>query len=206
MALMARALAAKGRLAAETVVATVMSNLGLDKSLTRGGIAPGPHRGRRPRGVPRDAGQRLQSGRRAIRPRYLHGLFHHRRRLDHHLDGARAHARFGQAIVRTARDAPFSAGAAQYQGSQPRSVCRNARRCQNHRGRRAAPGRQGQGFRALLRHRDAGPCDDRRRGRKRDRSRRARDRRDHRKAHRSCRPSAEQAPLQPARIQVGTRL
>ena len=38
MALMARALAAKGRLASNTVVATVMSNLGLDKSLAQAGL------------------------------------------------------------------------------------------------------------------------------------------------------------------------
>jgi phosphoglucosamine mutase len=38
MALMGRALAAKGRLAAKTVVATVMSNLGLDKSLAQAGL------------------------------------------------------------------------------------------------------------------------------------------------------------------------
>jgi phosphoglucosamine mutase len=38
MALMARAMAAKGRLASKTVVATVMSNLGLDKSLKEAGL------------------------------------------------------------------------------------------------------------------------------------------------------------------------
>jgi len=39
LAIMGRALAAKGQLAANTVVATVMSNLGLEKSLTEAGIA-----------------------------------------------------------------------------------------------------------------------------------------------------------------------
>jgi phosphoglucosamine mutase len=38
MALMARAMAAKGRLACNTVVATVMSNLGLEKSLSQDGL------------------------------------------------------------------------------------------------------------------------------------------------------------------------
>ncbi len=38
MAIMGRALAAKGRLAANTVVATVMSNLGLEKSLAQAGL------------------------------------------------------------------------------------------------------------------------------------------------------------------------
>ena len=39
LAIMGRALAAKGQLVANTVVATVMSNLGLEKSLTEAGIA-----------------------------------------------------------------------------------------------------------------------------------------------------------------------
>jgi phosphoglucosamine mutase len=76
-----RALGGGGRLADGTLVATVMSNLGLERFLAGRGCgwsAPG----RRPLRGRGDARGRLEPGRRAVGPYRDDRLRHHRRRAD----------------------------------------------------------------------------------------------------------------------------
>ncbi len=81
-------LAAQRAARAASVVATVMSNLGLERYLRRAGHRAAPHRGRRPLRRRGDAPHRQQSRRRAIRPHHPRRSFDHRRRADGGVAGA----------------------------------------------------------------------------------------------------------------------
>ena len=113
LAMCATRMASDDTLRKKTVVATVMSNLGLEHALDAGRRQARTHAGRRPVRRRGDARGRLQPRRRAVgaprlpRPR-VHGRRHPRRAA-----GARAHAAHGAAAerARRARDAAGAAGA-----------------------------------------------------------------------------------------------
>ena len=89
MALLGVRMAAEGRLKANTVVATVMSNFGLERRPRAAGMRLVRTEVGDPAVVREMRAQFLQSRRRAVRPRHLHGPFDHRRRPDYGPDGAR---------------------------------------------------------------------------------------------------------------------
>ena len=76
-----------GQLRKDTVVATVMSNLGFKLAMEREGIELRPDRRRRPLRAGGDEGARLRARRRAVRARHRARPRHHRRR---HADRAAA--------------------------------------------------------------------------------------------------------------------
>ncbi len=78
-----------GRLQRDGIVATVMSNLGLERYLSGVGPRAGAHAGRRPLRARAHARRRLQCRRRAVGPHYPVGLHHDRRRLCRRAPGAR---------------------------------------------------------------------------------------------------------------------
>ena len=80
MAVVAESWRDEGRLSKPGVVATVMSNLGLERHLASSGAFARAHRGRRSLCDRAHAAKRLQPGRRAIRPHHPVRLFDHRRR------------------------------------------------------------------------------------------------------------------------------
>ena len=80
MAVLALALRESGELAKDTLVATVMSNLGLHLAMRAHGISRRHDGGRRPVRAGGAAVQRLRPRRRAVRPRRAPGARHHRRR------------------------------------------------------------------------------------------------------------------------------
>ena len=88
LAVIAQSWKEDGRLAKPGIVATVMSNLGLERFLEGQGIEHGAHAGRRPLRARADAERRLQSRRRAVRPHHPVRLRHHRRRLRRRAAGA----------------------------------------------------------------------------------------------------------------------
>ena len=88
MALIATGLARNERLSGSALVATVMSNLGLERFLAEPEYRASPHRGRRPLRRGEDARARLQSRRRAVRPYHPRRLCDDRRRLDRGSSGA----------------------------------------------------------------------------------------------------------------------
>ena len=100
MALIADRWAAEGRLARGTLVATVMSNLGLERHLEAQGLAAAAHRGRRPLCRRGDARRRLQPRRRAVGARGDDRLRHHRRRPDRRAAVPRGDGRDRQARER----------------------------------------------------------------------------------------------------------
>ena len=87
------AMAETGRLAKDTVVATVMSNLGFVQAMKAAGLGRPPDQGRRPLRARGDAGLRLHPRRRAVRPRDHERARHHRRRHPHRAARARADGR-----------------------------------------------------------------------------------------------------------------
>ena len=72
--------AARGGCRAAGIVATVMSNLGLERFLAADGLELDPHPGRRPLCARGDARERLQRRRRAVRPHHPVRLCDDRRR------------------------------------------------------------------------------------------------------------------------------
>ena len=80
LAICALALRDAGQLRDDTVVATVMSNLGFHHAMRAAGIERADHRGRRPLRARGAAGQGPQPRRRAERAHRLHRRRHHRRR------------------------------------------------------------------------------------------------------------------------------
>ena len=82
------------------VVATVMSNLGLERYLEELGLEARAHAGRRPLCARAHARARLQSRRRAVRPHHHVRLHDHRRRLRRGAAGARGGQEARQAGVR----------------------------------------------------------------------------------------------------------
>ncbi len=82
MALMAGRWAEEGRLNHGTLVATVMSNLGLERFLYGAGPPAGTHRRGRPLRGRGDAARRLEPRRRTVGPYRDDGLCHDRRRAD----------------------------------------------------------------------------------------------------------------------------
>ena len=88
MAVIAESWKEDGRLAKPGVVATVMSNLGLERYLERARACARAHAGRRPLRARAHARARLQCRRRAVRPHHPVGLRHHRRRPRRRAAGA----------------------------------------------------------------------------------------------------------------------
>ena len=80
MAVVARSWSEDGRLSQPGLVATIMSNLGLERFLVRHRADARAHRGRRPLRARIHARARLQPRRRAVRPHHPLGLHHDRRR------------------------------------------------------------------------------------------------------------------------------
>ena len=78
----------EGRLAGNGIVATVMSNLGLERFLARQRPDARAHAGRRPLCQRAHARARLQCRRRAVGPHHPLGLHHDRRRPDRRAAGA----------------------------------------------------------------------------------------------------------------------
>ena len=80
LAVIAESWQADGRLAKPGIVATVMSNLGLERHLAERRPRAGAHRGRRPLRARAHGREGLQRRRRAVRPHHPDRLFDHRRR------------------------------------------------------------------------------------------------------------------------------
>ena len=120
-----------GRLAKPGVVATVMSNLGLERHLQSLKLSTRAHAGRRPLRARAHARARLQCRRRALGPYHPVRLHHHRRRLCRRPAGAGGGEENGQAGV--AGVPPFFAAAASAQ-ERPLSQRQAAGAC-----RRCAP-------------------------------------------------------------------
>ena len=97
MAVIAESWHRRGKLTAGGVVATVMSNLGLERYLTEHRPRPGAHAGRRPLRRRAHAQARLQRRRRAVRPHRAVRFHHHRRRAGRGAAGAVRRRRHGQA-------------------------------------------------------------------------------------------------------------
>ena len=93
MALIAQSWQREGRLRGGGIVATVMSNLGLERYLRGAGLGLHAHPGRRPLRGRADARGRLQPRRRAVRPHHPDRFRHHRRRADRGAAGARGAGR-----------------------------------------------------------------------------------------------------------------
>ena len=90
LAVLALGLAEAGRLVDDTVVATVMSNLGFVQAMEAAGLRGRADRGRRPLRARGDARRRLRPRRRAVRPRDHEPARHHRRRHPHRAAPARS--------------------------------------------------------------------------------------------------------------------
>ncbi len=88
MAVVANSWRNDGRLSKPGIVATVMSNLGLERYLRGARPRASAHAGRRPLCQRGDARRRLQCRRRAVRPHHPVRLHHHRRRADRGVAGA----------------------------------------------------------------------------------------------------------------------
>ena len=89
MAVIAESWQKRGRLAGGGIVATVMSNLGLERYLESIELGLGAHAGRRPLRGRAYAPARLQCRRRAVGPYRAVGLLDHRRRPRHRAAAAR---------------------------------------------------------------------------------------------------------------------
>ena len=99
MALCATRMLRRGQLAKKTLVATVMSNLGLERALASAGGKRRAHAGRRPLRRRGDARERLQPRRRAVGPPRLPRPRDDRRRHRRRAAGARDHGARRQAAV-----------------------------------------------------------------------------------------------------------
>ena len=101
MAVIAGSWKEDGRLSKPGVVATVMSNLGLERHLQGARAVAGAHPGRRPLRARAHAPAWLQSRRRAVRPYHPVGLRDHRRRPGRGLAGAGGGEAAGTAGLRS---------------------------------------------------------------------------------------------------------
>ena len=102
MAILALAMRERGELAHDTVVATVMSNLGFKLAMQRAGITVVETGRRGPLRAGGDARPRLHPRRRAERPRRPAGLRDHRRRHAHRAAPARPVADTGRPLAELA--------------------------------------------------------------------------------------------------------
>ena len=124
------------QLAKKTVVATVMSNLGLEAALGADGRQGGADRGGRPLRGRGDAPPRLQLRRRAVRPPHLPRPRHHRRRRGGRAQRAGGDEAGGEAALRAGRLLrPLPAGAGQRAGAGEAAARRAAQGGRRHRRR-----------------------------------------------------------------------
>ena len=135
MAVVARSWKDDGRLAQPGIVATIMSNLGLERYLDRHGARPRAHGGRRPLRARAHARQRLQSRRRAVRPHHHVRLHHHRRRPDRRAPAPRGGQEPGQAGLGSLPLLRAPAAGAQERALQVGQAASGSLGHQGHRGR-----------------------------------------------------------------------
>ena len=136
MAVIAESWRDEGRLAKPGIVATVMSNLGLERHLDEPRPRARAHRGRRPLRDRADARERLQRRRRAVGPHHPLRLFDHRRRPGRGAAGAGGGAQARQADQRGLP--PLRAGAA---GAAQRPLQRRQAARESSRSPRRSPTR-----------------------------------------------------------------
>ena len=143
MAVIAESWHRRGKLTAGGVVATVMSNLGLERYLKEIGLDDGAHAGRRPLRRRAHAQARLQRRRRAVGPHRAVRFHHHRRRARHRAAGALRRGRHRQAGERGVQALRAAAADPAERALRQRRAPRAGPRQAGHRPGQGAAGQSG---------------------------------------------------------------